>query len=270
MDIRDFYIKDYPFHLYVFTDMHLGSPVCDEKEIASVVTKFSQDKEAKAWCDLGDKIAAIKSSDIRRYEGVFPEWVEPYRMINSQIDRYINSMPEIIINPPLFMLRGNHEEMYRKSTNFDPHFSITEQFMLDPTNSASILFDLNLQWSGKTRSIIKCYAHHGFVTSKYADTRNNIINRYIKSSATIDANLFLFGHCHKLAVDSSVIYLSKKRSKYIAGRKTFVLCGGFEKTFGDDFSPYTEQWGCAPTDLGAVRVVINPTEYHVELLTGGK
>jgi hypothetical protein len=256
VDIFDHKIEEFPYNLLVTTDVHLGHSSTDENKIGEILKRVEPYMLPShfGWIDLGDKCSLIGTQDLRRWDGYYPKWLDISRVIDSQIDRF-----EIIFEPLmpycLFMVRGTHEESIRKQTGHDPHREILDRFNTAGVNSYSCLADFHLVKGGKTRDTLRVYAHHGYVTGKYTD--NNIMNRYIKNSLNIEADLYLYGHSHALTYRDDIIGIRKVRNKIKAFRKTIVICGGYQKTYESGHSSYVEIYGASPKDLGSVLITID-------------
>jgi len=216
MDLIDYYvIESYPFHLYVFTDEHLGSPLCYEEGLIKTIEIFNSDPIDKAFIGLGDKCALIDHKD-KRWEGVYPGWLDVSRIIDSQIDRYIQ-LYEPIKDYGIILLEGGHENHIKRYMGVDP--------------------------------------------------QKRILSRYIKHSVSFNADLYLYGHCHQLRYDDSVISVEKYRKTLRMKRKIFALCGGFEKAYSDTFSAYTERKGISFSDLGFMifEITLNNNKVNIEI-----
>jgi len=265
MDLIDYYvIESYPFHLYVFTDEHLGSPLCYEEGLIKTIEIFNSDPIDKAFIGLGDKCALIDHKD-KRWEGVYPGWLDVSRIIDSQIDRYIQ-LYEPIKDYGIILLEGGHENHIKRYMGVDPQKRICDSLGI-PGKTHSAFIDLHLRQGGKTRDTLRIYAHHGYIVAKTEDTKSAILSRYIKHSVSFNADLYLYGHCHQLRYDDSVISVEKYRKTLRMKRKIFALCGGFEKAYSDTFSAYTERKGISFSDLGFMifEITLNNNKVNIEI-----
>ncbi|RLE19177.1 MAG: hypothetical protein DRJ50_12420 [Actinobacteria bacterium] len=237
-------------------DVHLGSSYCD----VSAFKKYLVDSDPDTYfLGGGDLLDSIIIGD-KRYEKHADSTTGA--IVDDQVAlacEYLRPYAKKIIG----LGRGNHEDVIIRNCGTDPINSVCTNLGV-PYLGYSGFVKLILSESNKSRSrtvVIKW--HHGWGGG--SRTQGADITKFAKDTAYWDADLFLYGHTHKLQWDVTQ-RLGLSGEKLIARPKLFAICGTFLKTFSNTTdATYSERAGYPPTTIGGLTVNIKPTQNWVDM-----
>jgi len=237
------------FTLKPIADVHLGAVACDEKAFKDYLAD-SDDKTL--FLGIGDLYDAIVVTDPRYQKS--SDKSKGDAVIDEQVDRGVELL-EPYKDKILGLGSGNHERTVLRRGGSD----LTERTCrrLGVKNLGySGLFKLIFRMEhGVGRSLIIRY-HHGHGGG--SRTQGADLTKFSKEAANWDADLFLYGHVHKLQSDK-LPRLGMRGKSLVAKPKTMVICGTFLKTYMDGTdATYSEVCGYPPTSIGGVNIDITP------------
>ena len=269
--------KDKHFSIVPLGDIHLGNIGCDIEKFLEFV-KYIKNTHNCYWIGMGDYIDAINYNDPRfDSRQVDPHYAVGLKgkdtilcledMVHRQVDdfkRYIKP----IRHKCLGLLTNNHEEVIRK------------YYMHDITNA--LAFDLGVPYLGYTaffKLMIErlckndsratsisyvIYLSHGYGASRKSGAK---INRIEDACHFFDCDIVLMGHEHKkLYTTVSKLGITESKTPNLVYKKTVgVMTGCFLKGYVTNGQNYVEKAGYSPTDLGAVKIMIDGGEKNVHV-----
>lgn len=223
--------------LKAFSDVHLGNRNADIEAFSKYLNEY--DENTYFIC-IGDFFDSIIVKDKRYSKGADAYMGED--MINQAL-KDAKELLSPIKDRFLGICSGNHENVFLLKTNFD----ITEH-LCDILGIRYLGYDflMNLKIDNK-KLVIR--GHHGWGGG--SRTQGADLTKFSKDCQFWDADLFLYGHVHRLISDK-VPRLSINDDKLEANPKYLVICGTFLKTFTDGTdATYSEVKGYPPVAIGA-------------------
>jgi predicted phosphodiesterase len=242
-------------------DVHLGSPLCDLNALREYLSE--SDKDTVFICG-GDLLDCIIVSDTKRYRKGGDN-NEGEAIIDDQIDKMVK-----ILSPYkdriLGIGNGNHEDNITIRCGTNPSARIAKAINVPELGYSwlyRIFLDRKVGKNTDTR-MITIRGHHGW--SGGSRTQGADLTKYSRDVAYWDADLFLYGHTHRLQSDEIPRLGLNKAGKLIARPKAMVICGTYLKTFSQDTTPsYSEKAGYPPLTIGGASISLRKTNEWVKI-----
>ena len=205
--------------IYPLGDVHIGSKFFNQEWLEYWIRTFKGSKSEKMIYLQGDLIdLATKRLGNSAYEQVMS--------VDDQIEMilgYLKPLKKYIVGS----VSGNHEMRTRKEFDLDVSKLIANELECD--YNATLYHKILI--NGKE---YKIYAQHGTKTSNQLHL---MLGQVMRATQHIDADLFLYGHCHYCeSMSMPVIDFNGYK------RRNFVLTGHFLKYEGS----YAELQGLKP------------------------
>jgi hypothetical protein len=205
---------------------------------------------------------SIITHDLKRYRASSdgtPEGVD--ETIDYQVDG-LYALLEPYKGQILGVGHGNHEDEIVKRCATNPSKRLAEKLGC-PYLGLNYFFVLVFRENGARGRSVVIRGHHGWGGG--SRTRGGSITKYSHDTGYYDADIFLYGHDHKLQFDE-IPRISIAGDKLIQKPKTMCLCGSFKKTMVD--SPdctWEESKGFPPVVIGGLDITIKPQNNWVEV-----
>ena len=206
----------------------------------------------------GDYIEAINYTD-KRFDPtqIAPEYKDDLsHAAQDQVSDMITILRPIR-KRCLGLHRGNHEECLRLKYHYDVMKEFKDEWpevpLLEDTAFTRLTF--NRSTAGSHSFVI--WSAHGNVAGRKSGGK---INRIEEAMSFFDADIYLMGHGHR-KMTTSLTALScnmKGELKLDARRRVGGMTGAYFKTYIAGASTYAEKGMFSPSDLGAIKVTIDP------------
>uniref|UniRef100_A0A6M3JL23 Putative calcineurin-like phosphoesterase n=1 Tax=viral metagenome TaxID=1070528 RepID=A0A6M3JL23_9ZZZZ len=239
------------------SDVHLGSRHCDLKALRA----YLGEPDSKTYLiGLGDMMDCIIVSDTKRYRKS-GDAIESDDIINASVDQWVDMLTPFkaqIIGLGI----GNHEDTIVKRCSVNPIKLLCDRLTV-PYLGYSFLLRLNFrEEQGRGRTVI-IRGHHGWGGG--SRTQGADLTKFSRDVAQFDADLFLYGHVHRLQYDT-VPRLSLVGDVLTARDKHLIICGTFLKTYsGSTDVTYAESAGYPPAKIGGAIINIKPSTPWVDI-----
>jgi len=253
------YVYGDEFTIKPLYDVHYGNTYCDTKALKA----YLADCDDKTYIiGGGDSIDAIITKDFKRYmkhsdatetDAVIDEQVDGlYEILAPYKERFIGLMD------------GNHEHTITKHCGTNPMRRLSEKLgCVHLGYSCFVRLVFHEPDGGRVRTItIK--AHHGWGGG--TRTEGGSITKYSKDKASWVADMFMYGHDHRLQSTRSVTIGAGANRKMVTKHKFIFLCGSYLKTLSDTTdATYSEIGGYPPIEVGGISIKIKPSATWVEV-----
>jgi len=252
------YKSGVPIVLIPIFDIHWGESACDESALKKML-KETNSKQT-LYIGGGDWASSIITRDIKRYRKA-GDTTKGDAIIDEQVDTLydiFNPYREHIIG----IGEGNHEDKIWIDCGTNPIKRLCEKLStktnIIPFLGISGLFRLMLRSDidGDGRTLIIRY-HHGWGGG--SRTRGGSLTKYANDMGGYDADIYLYGHDHKLIYDCTPRLGVSPSGKLVSRAQHLLLCGTYLKTYSDKVDPtYSEKKGYLPTRIGSPIIEIIP------------
>jgi UDP-2,3-diacylglucosamine pyrophosphatase LpxH len=238
-------------------DVHYGSKNCDMKAVMEYLGKPNKHEYIVG---IGDLMDCIIVSDSKRYRKV-SDGFESEDIIGESVAKWIDILTPFksqIIGLGI----GNHEDNIIKRCSVNPMKMLCDALDV-PYLGYSFLLRIIMTENGARGRTVMIRCHHGWGGG--SRTQGCDLTKYSKDMAFFDADLFLYGHVHRLQQDT-VPRLSISGDRLISRPKHIVICGTFLKTYSDSTDcTYAEAAGYPPTSLGGATISLKPNNSWVDI-----
>lgn len=233
-------------------DLHIGNRFCDLRAIRA----YLEDSDDKTYfIGGGDLFDAVIVKDEKRYR----KSSDSSPQHEDSILDYQRSVALDLLKPYkdkiLALGIGNHEDVIVKKCSHNPVKTLCT--MLDvPYGGYTYFLQVNLRTkTGMGRQVV-FKVHHGWGGG--SRTEGADITKYARDTGKYDADVFLYGHGHRLQHYSMPI-IGTTGTKLIARDRFVVLCGTFLKTLSNTTDPtYSEIAGYPPVHVGSPTINVKP------------
>lgn len=252
------YVKGSSVRLKPFSDVHMGDPLCDIKAFR----EYIEDRDDQTYfMGIGDYADLIIPGD-PRYTKVIDDY-QGEDVVDEQISQFVEMLQPIAREGKLIGLgMGNHERKVLKHYGTNPVQRMCRRLECRNLGYSGLL-NLTLTRRGKnSRSVIIRY-HHGFGgASRLA---GGDLTKFMRETANWDADLFLYGHVHKLQTDQTP-RMGLAGSTLVAKPQHVLICGTFKKTFSKGAVPtWSEEMGFPPRNVGAGEIELTPKKIGTDI-----
>jgi len=239
------------------SDVHLGSKQCDLKALKAYLGEPRPDTYLVG---LGDMMDMIIVSDTKRYRKS-GDGIENEDIIGESVKQWVDILTPFksqIIGLGI----GNHEDNIIKRCSVNPIKILCEQLGVTYLGYSFLLRLQFREKDGRGRTVI-VRGHHGWGGGSRTQGAN--LTKFSKDCAFFDADIFLYGHVHKLQYDT-VPRLSLVGDTLTARDKHMVICGTFLKTYSSTTDvTYSEACGYPPAKIGGPIISIKPSTPWVDI-----
>ena len=230
-------------------DIHLGNQACDERAFKAYL---ADSDEATYFLGGGDLMDAVIVSDAKRYRKSM-DGADGEDIIDYQVQRAAS-----ILSPYreriLGLGSGNHEDSIVTHCSTDMTRRLCRQLDV-PYLGYSGLYRLKFTENGNRGRTVDIRYHHGWASGR---TPGGQLTSNTKDVAHWDADIFLYGHGHKLLTDT-VSRLALQGEKTLVSKDLVIcLCGTFLKTYTIGGTTYSEKKGYSPIRIGSPYLTIKP------------
>lgn len=255
------------FTLLPIADIHLGN-------LTSDLSKLKKDLQAingkTLIIGLGDWLDSILVKDKKRYRKAL-DATESEAIIDKQIEQCAE-----IFRPYADKLiglgDGNHEEKIIDLCGTNPTKRLCEKLS---TQEHEVIY-LGYSWllqlvfrkdevegGGQTRTII-VRGHHGWGGG--SRTEGADITKYSHDVKFWQADIFLYGHVHKLKTNDVEEGRIIGQDKWITVQKKMIVCGTYQKTYTNDTTAtYAERMGYPPVSVRNPKIFIKPEKIGAKI-----
>lgn len=245
------------FRFKPIADVHFGSRHCDVRAFKQFLS-CADDKTY--FIGLGDLLDMIIVSDVKRYRKS-GDASEGEDIINDAV----NGMYEILRPYTARIIglgQGNHEDTIVKRCSINPTKWLCDRLGVPYLGYSFLLRVIFSNNGGQGRTVV-FRGHHGFGGG--SRTQGADLTKYARDMAHFDADIFLYGHVHKLQYDT-VPRLALSGSTLIQKPKHLCICGTYLKTYSDSTDvTYAEVKGYPPAKIGGLTIDIKPTSPWVDI-----
>jgi hypothetical protein len=238
-------------------DVHIGNIACDERAFKEYL---ADSDEATYFIGGGDLMDAVIVSDAKRYRKGVDASGEAEDIIDYQVER-----TAAILSPYrerfLGLGSGNHEDTLVTRCSTDMTRRLCRKLDV-PYLGYSGLYRLMFSQNGNRGRTIDIRYHHGWAAGR---TPGGQLTSNTKDVMHWDADIFLYGHGHKLLTDSVSRLSIRGENKLISKDLIVCLCGTWLKTYVLGETTYSEKKGFSPIRIGSPYITIRPTYDGVRL-----
>jgi hypothetical protein len=242
-------------------DVHYGHTLCD----VNAFKQYLADSDDKTWfIGGGDFLDSITVMD--------PRYRKSIDMFGSEeiIDEQINGMYKILEpykEKILGLGIGNHEDTILRKYATNPIKRLCEKLSTEenkiPYLGYSYFFKLYMrEKEGRGRTVL-IKGHHGYGGG--SRTQGADLTKFSKDMAYYEADLFIYGHTHKLQFDE-VPRLGISGNSLISKPKVLVICGSYKKSLSaDSTTTWEETMGFPPSRIGGATINLRPDNKWVSI-----
>lgn len=270
------------FTFKVAADWHVGHAQCDMKALKRYLVDGANDPDCYLVGngDLADAIVVkdkryMKSTDGSDLQNILDELEEEFRnksrtqllkAIKSTLtDKILNRQTDTIeklLSPYqgriLGLGMGNHELTVLKQCSYHILAELAKRLgtvSLGYQWAVTLRFEHAGKGGGHRKSLV-FFGNHGWGGG--GSTRGGSITKYTKHAAGFEADIFLYGHDHKLQQDK-VDFMGIRGNKFVPMAKRIFLCGTFLRTFSHTDEPtWSETRGHHPVSLEGLNIFVQP------------
>jgi hypothetical protein len=224
------------------------------------IRRFIDEDPETYFIGNGDLIDAVIASDLKRYrkssDGTTGDDI---------VDQQIMTVVDILIPHKERIIGlgcGNHEDEITKRCGTNPMARICDALGVKFLGYDWLLKIVMSENNARGRSVV-FRGHHGWGGG--CRSEGGEITKYSRDMAYWDADVFIYGHGHKLDTHRFP-RLGISGNKLISKPKIMCLCGSFLKTFSSGVDPsYSEKKGFPPLEMGGLTIKITPDANWVKL-----
>jgi UDP-2,3-diacylglucosamine pyrophosphatase LpxH len=232
-------------------DVHWESKHCDRRAFKA----YLGDPDSQTYLiGLGDLFDCIIVSDVKRYRKS-GDGTEGDDIINQAVDELFHVL-EPFKSQIIGLGIGNHEDNIVKRCSVNPIKLLCDRLSVPYLGYSFLLRLIFRTDTGNGRTVI-IRGHHGYGGG--SRTQGADLTKFSKDMAHFDADIFIYGHVHKLQYDT-VPRLSLVGDTLTARPKHLVICGTYLKTYSDSTDvTYAEASGYPPAKIGGAIISIQPS-----------
>jgi UDP-2,3-diacylglucosamine pyrophosphatase LpxH len=234
-------IKDSVDEIVIFPigDLHIGSPHFDRKILDRHLKEIDNTPNARIIL-MGD--LAEMSTKTSVGAGVYEQDQngQQQMMLASSIFYPYKNIIDCIVG-------GNHEERIRKDSGFDLTLYFAQMMGLESKYA---------NYQGVVKYVVK---QRNFNVSVWhgaggGSTSGGAMNRLMKQSLTVFADIYLMGHVHQRQASSKQVYVPDVRNNKIDLMQQYFIVTGSALTHE---TSYAEMAGFAPSNVGFPKITLS-------------
>ena len=246
------------FTIKPIADIHIGAKAFDKK---AFVSYLKESDENTYFVGIGDLYDAVIVQDIRYQKS--SDDTNGDAVIDEQVDRGVELL-EPYKDRIIGLGVGNHERTVIKRCGTDMIKRTCKKLGVPSLGYSGLVRLIFREKTGRGKKVIIRY-HHGWGGG--SRTIGADLTKFSRDVAYWDADLFLYGHVHKLQTDQ-IPRLGLVGERLIAKPKTMCICGTFLKTYmNSEDATYSEVCGYPPVAVGGITISIKPVEDWVKITT---
>lgn len=236
------------------SDVHLGNRWCDLKAFR----RYIEDVDDKTYfIGVGDLLDMVIVKDAKRYKKSSDGSPGDE---DAVIDYQRDVMFEILkpVRERILCLGiGNHEAAIVKHGSTNPVKTLCTMLNV-PYGGYTYFMRVVFSENGGRGRTVDFRVHHGWGGG--SRTEGADITKYTRDTGKYDADVFLYGHTHKLQ-HYSVPVIGTNGKKLVARDRYIVICGTWLKTLSDTTdATYSEEAGFPPIKVGSPIIHIKPVD----------
>ena len=244
------------FRLKPISDIHIGNRAFDQRAFE----EYLKDSDSRTYfIGIGDLYDAIMPNDKRYQKSIDAE--DGDSIMDKQVARGVRLLKPYkkkIIGLGV----GNHERTVIQRCGSNMVERTCEKLGVPNLGYSGLVRLILSDNKSRTRTIIIRY-HHGWGGG--SRTIGADLTKFSRDVAYWDADVFLYGHVHKLQTDE-IPRLGLSGEKLYAKPKVICICGTFLKTYIDSTdATYSEVAGYPPTTVGGLALTIKPNNIWVNI-----
>jgi len=248
------------FQFKPIADIHIGNKAFDKKAFKEYLADSG---ERTYFIGIGDLYDSIVVNDIRYQKSIDDS--DSDDILDSQIETAIELL-EPYKDRIIGLGVGNHEQTVIKRCGTDLIKRTCRRLGVENLGFSGLVRLIFGQTTksgrGAGRTVIVRY-HHGHGGG--SRTIGADLTKYSKDMAYWDADIFLYGHVHRLQFDQQP-RLGLVGDKLLAKPKHICICGTFLKTYlNSTDATYSEVKGYPPVSVGGLNVFIKPKREWVKI-----
>ncbi len=235
--------------LYCLSDLHFGSPDCDEELLERDVDAIQKNPNAKVIIN-GD----LLQMDTKRSKGdVYRQKYPP-----SQQKRLLRKLLAPIKDDILCIQGGNHDEL-RSDEDASSILDIAEWLGVKYTDTEMCL-KIPVGSKRNNKPAVYCvFATHGWANGRLMGSKANNLHRLAE---IVLADVYFISHTHtQIAFPDSYYVPDLYNNNMRLVTRYFVNSGSYQKR-----GQYPKSKGMRPTVLGTPKVVLSGKEKRVEVV----
>jgi len=245
------------FRLKSLFDIHWGNTYCDTRALKD----YLADSDDKTYfIGGGDWIDAVVTKDIKRYMK-HSDATETDAILDEQED----GLGEVLAPYKDKIIGGgdgNHEHSIIKYHGHNPMRRMSEKLGFKYLGYSWFVRLVFSEDNSRTRTVV-VYGHHGWGGG--SRTAGGELTKYDKVRKNYEADIYMFGHGHRLQSSRSVQIGMRGKGLYSKPKYT-VLCGSFLKTLSETTdATYSEVAGYPPIEVGGATITIKPDGKWAEI-----
>lgn len=238
-------------------DIHMGNTLCDERALKRDLEAVDDQTYIIGG---GDWLDSIIVKDSKRYRKSMDS-TEGDAVIDEQIDR-MYWMIEPYKDKIIGLGTGNHEDAIVSHCSTNPIKRLCVALDVPFLGISSLVRLRFRENDGRGRTVL-IRIHHGWGGG--SRTQGGDITKFSRDTAYWDADIFLYGHCHKKQ-DDRIPRMGITGSVLHSKPKVLAICGSYLRTFTNDANvSYSEAKGYPPTEIGAPIICITPDNKWVKI-----
>jgi len=252
--------KTQKFHLYFLGDVHLGSAVCDEDELARWIYRIYYDPEAIVFL-LGDLCEYITRKDWRWREKNVAAWVDIENVGHSQIEYVKNKLAPIV--PKIFgAIQGNHELKLEDEFDQSVHKQLCQDLNIRDLGYMAMVRLHFKEESKTTKKSARNYSkldivlHHGWGGGRTDGADTSKLDDLLRD---YDCDVAIAGHTHRYWAAKSVQHRLNHWDNFEARVRLKGRSGTFLRTVMPGKTNYSELQAMRPVVTGCLMVTYDPT-----------
>ena len=236
-------------HLYCLSDLHFGSPDCDEELLSHDIAIIREDEYAR--CILNGDLLQMdtKGSKGNVYHQKHPP---------SKQKRLLREMLEPIKEKILCIQGGNHDEL-RTEEDATNILDVAEYLGVTYTETEACLkVPVGAKKKNGKPSVYSIYATHGWSNGRLVGSKANNLHRL---SDIVLADVYFISHTHtQIAFPDSFYVPDLHNNNVRLVTRYYVNSGSYQKR-----GQYPKSKGMRPTVLGTPLVLLHGEEKGVEV-----
>lgn len=250
-----------PHRIYLLSDAHVGSSLCDEKALTAWIAGIAADSQARVLI-TGDLIHAIGKGDRRLDLGNLAPWIRNAApefaedVIGLQCDRAV-AMLEPIADKIDGYVSGNHEIRPRSWYGRSITAGICRALDIrDAYLGAQGWVAYSFKITRTRRRRLAWYVHHGYSAGRTLGGQTAMLERMLRDH---DCDVAACGHSHETVIfPRPQMRLDTKTGRLVQRQRWGIMAGAWERATMDGSDGWTDEKGLSPKALGRVVLEYNP------------
>ena len=263
--------------LYYLTDWHVGAKAFDEKQFRADVAEIAANPLA-LWIGGGDFIDAVCRAGDKRYdEETIAPWLHGKKDVMAVERDYALELSKPIMDKCVALVKGNHEKAaevyYDRDIYWDFVCRAADAARVEPGELAlgyqgfvRLIFERH-----RHRDAIDIYCHHGYGGGRLPGGDALALGRVL---GDYECSLALMGHRHTFHTLEKEVVSVDRRGNVRQQTRRAAFVGSYLAAYiqpSTDSKPvdtYAEAIGLPPKRTGTTRILIQPEDHKMAILSG--